>query len=101
RKAALRRKRELLERRVASGFFDPALEIVLTLELAQLRCDQPQHDRLAFRQEAKRSKIAAALIVVLEEIGIDVHLRQQRLRDGLVTALRRPCALEVAAAQMH
>src|SRR5690606_40689597 len=58
RKAALRRKRELLERRVASGFFDPALQIVLALELAQLRRDQPQHDRLSFLHDAKLSKNA-------------------------------------------
>ena len=71
------------------------------LELAELGRHQAEDDGLALGQEAQRLEVARARVVVLEEVAVDVHLREQRLGDRLVAALRRPGALEVAAAQVH
>ena len=48
----------------------------------------------------KRREIAGAGVVVFEEIAVDVEVVEEHLRNGLVTALRDPGALEIAPAQM-
>jgi len=101
REAALRRQAQLLERHVLGGLVDAALEVVLRFELAELGRHQAEDDGLALGQEAERPEVARARVVVLEEVAVDAHLREQRLGDRLVAALRRPGALEVAAAQMN
>src|SRR6185295_6494512 len=101
REAALRRDAELLDRRVRRRLVDPALEHVPRLELAELGRDEAEDDGLALGEEPQRPDVARALVVVFEEVAVDVHLGKQRLGDRLVAALRRPCALEVAAAQVH
>ncbi len=45
-------------------------------------------------------EVARALVVVLEEVGVDVELVEQHLGDGLVPALREPGAAVVAAAEV-
>ena len=49
---------------------------------------------------AQRGEVAGALVVVLEEVGVDVELGEQHLGDGLVAALGEPRAAVVAAAQV-
>jgi hypothetical protein len=52
-KAALRRQAELIEGDVFGRLVDAALDVVLVLELAELRRNQPEHDLfLALREEA-------------------------------------------------
>src|SRR5690606_2626804 len=99
--AAVRRQGELLEGGVLRRLVDAALEVVLGFQGAELGRDQAQHHDLAARQEAQGPEIAAAVIVVFHEIRIQMHFRQQRLGHGLVVALGRVGALEIAAAQVH
>src|SRR5688572_444036 len=71
--AALRRQRELLERRKFCRLVDPALDGVLVLERARLGGDEAEHDDLvALRQEAQRVEAAGAVGVVFQEIAIVV-----------------------------
>ena len=46
------------------------------------------------------AKSPGALVVVLEEVGVDVEITEQHLRHGLVAAFGEPRAAEVAAAQV-
>src|SRR6185369_9306384 len=68
RKAALRRQRQLLDRRVLRGLGDAALECVLVFQLPEFRGDQTQHGGLALGQETQRAEVAGALVVVLHEV---------------------------------
>src|SRR5436190_16955725 len=102
REAALRRQAELLERHVARRGVDPPLELVLRLESAALRRDEPEHDLLrAFRQEAQRLEAAGTLVVPLHEEAVDLELAEERLGDVVVAALGRPRRAEVAAAHVR
>src|ERR1700726_2768972 len=62
REPALRRQGQLIQRRVLRSLFDAALDGVLVLQRAELGRDETEHDNLAFRQEAQRLEVAAALI---------------------------------------
>ena len=75
-------------------------ELVVRLELGPLAGDEPEHDRLVGGHEAQRGEVAGALVVVLEEVGVDVELVEQHLGDRLVAALGEPRAAVVAAAQV-
>jgi hypothetical protein len=99
--AALRRQAELLQRRVLRGLVDAALEVVLVFQLAELGGHQAQHHGLAGLEETQRAEVARAVVVVLHEVGVEVHLGEQGLGHGLVVAGGRVRALEVAAAQVH
>src|SRR5215471_21579543 len=69
--AALRGERELLERRELRGFLEAALDVVLLLELAELRGDDADHDDLvALGQEAQRLEAPGAIAVVFEEVAV-------------------------------
>src|SRR5262249_10743772 len=70
--AALRAQGELLERGVAAGLVDAALERVGTLELAALGGDEPEHRDLALGQKAQRRKAAGARRIVFQKIAVDV-----------------------------
>src|SRR5438105_14655476 len=52
--AALRAKRELLERRESRSALDFFNQLVFTFQRSSFRRDQPQHDLLPLRQEAQR-----------------------------------------------
>src|SRR5690606_26405753 len=99
--AALRRERELLERRELGGLADAALDVGCGLELARLRGDEAEDDRLlAGAQEPQRLEPARAVAVVLEEEAVVVG-REEVLGDGLVAARRDPRRTEVAAADVR
>src|SRR4051795_1697749 len=98
---ALRREAELVEIDVLRRLLDAALELVLRLELAALRRDQPEHDDLALRHEAQRLESARALVVPLHEEAVDGELAEQRLGDEVVAALGHPGRAEVAAAHVR
>ena len=68
---------------------------------SDLGADQSQHDRLVLRHVAQRREVARARVVVFEEIAVDGELVEQDFGHRLVAALRGPCALEIAAAQVH
>jgi hypothetical protein len=92
---------QLLQRRVLGGFVDAALQVVLVFQLAELGGHQAQHHGLALGQVAQRLEVAGAVVVVFQEVGVEVHLGQQRLGHRLVVAGGGVRALEVAAAQVH
>src|SRR4051794_12087624 len=72
-KPALRREAELVEWRKPGRFVDTALDLVLLLERAAFRRDQPEDDALlALGQEAERLEAAGTLGVVFEEVTVDV-----------------------------
>jgi len=50
--------------------------------------------------EAVRTGSARPRVVVLEKVGVDVQLIEQRVSDRLVASLGDPGALHVAAAEM-
>src|SRR6516162_7776566 len=98
RKAALRRKAELLHWCKSGCFIDAAPDIVLLLQRSALGGDEAEHDDLvSFRQETQRLESAGALGVVFEEIAVVVDLSQQRLRHRLIAALGNPGRAEIAA----
>ena len=99
--AALRAERELFERRELCRFVDPALQLILALELAVLGRHQAENRDLALRQEAQRFETASARTVVFEIVDVDVDAVEQQFGDRVVTAFRDPRAGEIAAAQMH
>ena len=70
---ALGREAELVERHVASGFVDAALELVGVFHAPALGGDQPEHDPLACRHETQRGEAARAFVVELAEEGVDVQ----------------------------
>src|SRR5215831_17045141 len=74
RKSALRRERQLLERRMPCCLVDAPLDRILRLQRAQLGGDQAQHHDLALGQEAQWTEVAAALVVVFQEVGVHLHL---------------------------
>src|SRR5579875_1985185 len=88
--AALRREAQLLERHVLRGLVDASFQVVLRFELRRFRRHEPEYDLLARRHEAQRREGARALVVELEEEAVDVELAEQRLRDEVVAAGRRP-----------
>src|SRR5437870_5284062 len=100
RKAALRRQAKLVERDELRRLVDLALEIILRLQLIELCRNESKDYGLSFRDVTKRREIAGAGVVVFEEIAVDVEVVEKHLRNGLVTALRDPGALEIAPAQM-
>src|SRR5437899_2589032 len=72
-KAALRRETILIERRELTRFLDAALDVVLLLQRAALRRDQPEHHHLvALRQEPHRLEATGTVGVVFEEIAVVV-----------------------------
>ena len=83
------------------GLVDAPLERVLRLHLAELGGHQAEDHDLALGQVAQRPEVARAVVVVLEEVGVEVHLGEQRLGHRLVVAGGGMGALEVAAAQVH
>ena len=99
--AALRRERELIERREFRGLVDAAQNRIPRFKLAGLRRDQPEYDRLAFRQEAQRLEAARALRVVLHEVAVHVDRVEQDFGDRLVAAAGDEIRAEIPAAQMH
>ena len=102
REAALRREAELLDRREPRRLLDPALQLVLRLELAALRRHEPEHDLLvALRQEAQRLESARALVVPLHEEPVHLELVEQRLGDEVVASLGGPGGAEVPAAHVR
>src|SRR6185437_14578216 len=68
---ALRRQRELVERRVTACLFNAALEFVLTLHLRTFGGDEAEHGGLAFGQEAQWRGAAGARRIVFEKITVD------------------------------
>src|SRR5487761_1416759 len=98
REAALRREGELVQGRIARRLVDAALQLVLALEPADFGGDEAEHDDLALGQEAQRTKIARARIVIFEEEAVDVDLVEERFGDRVIAALGDPRALEIAAA---
>src|SRR6478735_143485 len=98
--AALRTQRELVDVDELRRLVDPALDVVLALELAELGGDEAEHHRLALGQEPQRGEVARARVVVLEEERVDIELVEHDLGDGLVAAFGGPARAEVAAAQV-
>ena len=101
REAALRAEAQPVEGDVRVRLADTSGEVVGALELGTLARDQAEDDDLVVRDEPQRSEVAGALVVVLEEVGIDGQLREQDLGDRLVAALREPRAAVVAPTQVH
>src|SRR3954454_25254583 len=91
---------QLVDVDVPAGLLDPALELVLGLELALLGGHEAEHDDLAGRKEAQRLEAARAGVVPLHEEAVDVELVEQRLGDEVVAALGDPARAEVAAAHV-
>src|SRR4029078_8868766 len=61
--AALRRETELVEIHVLRRLLDPALELVLGLQLAALGRDEAEHDDLVLGDEAQRLEATGARVV--------------------------------------
>src|SRR6267378_2692194 len=72
--AALRAKRELLQRGESRSAFDSFNQLVFTFQRSSFCRNQPQHDLLYLRQEAQRLEAAGPLAVVLQEIAVDIDL---------------------------
>ena len=65
-------KRALLERHVARGLVDAALDARPSGSTsARFELIEAEHDGLALRHEAQRREVAGALVVVLEEEAVD------------------------------
>src|SRR5215217_4172241 len=73
--AALRRETQVLERDEFRGLLDTLLELILGFELRCFRGNEPKHHLLALPHVAQRLEAARALVVELEEEGIDVERR--------------------------
>src|SRR5215510_10500454 len=84
--AALRREAELINRHVATGVLDAALDDVLLLHGTGLGGDQAEHEGFVLGQEAQRLEAACALAVPFEKIAVDVHSVEQEIGNRLVAA---------------
>src|SRR5205823_10383992 len=101
-KAALRRYRELLQRHEFTCLFQPPLDVVLVLELAEFRRDDADHhDLVAVRQEAQGLEATGAVGIIFEEIAIVMGVPQHGFRHRLVAAGGNPGGAEIAAADMR
>src|SRR5437016_728928 len=99
--AALRRYRKLLQGYEFGGFFQPPLDVVFVLKLAEFRGDDPDHhDLVAGRQEAQRLEAAGAVGIIFEEIAVVIGAPQHGFRHRLVAAGGNPGGAEIAAADM-
>src|SRR2546426_1638574 len=90
REAALRRERQVLQRKVQGGLVDAPPEEILRLQDRRLGRDQAQYHLLVPRHEAQRLEAAGALGVVLEEEGVGFERAESTLGDALVAARGHP-----------
>ena len=86
---------------MTGSLVNAALEGVLGFHLAKFGGDQTQHHDLALGQESQGAEVAAAIVVILQEVGVEVHVREQGFGDRFVVTGGSMCALEVASAQVH
>lgn len=82
------------------GFLQPSNDLLLVVERGLLRAHDAEDDDLVFGQVTQGLEVTAARIVVLEEVGVNVQLLEEDLRDGLVAARGEPFAAVVAAAEV-
>src|SRR5579864_2796548 len=86
-KSALRRERELIERRKFRGFGKPPLDVVLALERSAFGGDEADHhDLVALGQVTQRLEATGALGIIFKEIAVVIGASEQRFGDRLVTA---------------
>src|SRR5258708_1415884 len=98
---ALRRYRQLLQRREFRRFLQPPLDMVLLFQFADLRGDDADHpDLVALRQKPQRLESAGPIGIVFEEIAVIIGAREHGLRHRLVAAGRNPGRAEIAAADV-
>src|SRR5690606_24194656 len=97
---ALWREAELAQRHVPGRLLDPALELVLGLQLTGLGGHQAEHHLLARRHEPQRGEASRPLRVVLQEEPVHRELGEERLGHEVVPALGRPGGAEVAPAHV-
>src|SRR3954470_24975356 len=98
---ALRADSEAIERDVARGLVETALQHGLILEKVRLGRHEAERDRLALRHEAQRREVAGAWRIVFEKEEFNREPIEQLLGDGVVTSLCMPLTGAVAAAKMH
>ena len=88
---ALRTEADLLERHVLRGLGETRFYPLRILQLAVFGGDQPEdHLLMAGTNKAQRREIPGAVVVVLQEEGIDINAAKQHLGNRLVTAFRDP-----------
>ena len=85
---ALRAEADLLERHVLRGLGETRFYPLRILQLAVFGGDQPEdHLLVAGTNKAQRREIPGAVVVVLQEEGIDINAAKQHLGNRLVTGL--------------
>mgnify|MGYP000829878473 CR=1 FL=1 len=87
-KATLRRQIQVLERHVLCRLADALDDNILVLELCRLGGHQAQHDLLAGSNVLERLKTTGAGRVELQIERVNVLMRKQVRRDGVVAALK-------------
>src|SRR5213593_591534 len=100
REAALRADAKLVERDVLGRRVEAALEVVLLLERAELRRDEPEHHPHVLGRVPQRREVARARVVELEEEPVVGHLVEDGVGYARVAALGAPARAEVTAAQV-
>ena len=99
--AALRAQAQLIHRHVAGRLLDPVPRARRSgSSVGPLGGDETEHDGRVLADVAQRGEVAGALVVVLEEEGVDVELVEQHLGHRFVAAFGEPRAAVVAAAQV-
>ncbi len=88
---ALRAEADLLERHILRGLGETRFYPLRILQLTVFGGDQPEdHLLMAGTNKAQRREIPGAVVVVLQEEGIDINAAKQHLGNRLVTAFRDP-----------
>src|SRR5262245_7756769 len=86
--AALRAERESIERHVARGLCNPALEALRGFKRRALRADEAQNDHAIVGHVSQRLERAGALVVVLEQEPLEARAAEDLRGDPVVPARR-------------
>ena len=97
----MRRQSQLRQGRVFRGFIDAAFQTVFGFHGAEFGGHQTQDHQFVFGQVAQRAEVAAAVVVIFQEVRVYVHLRQQRFSHRFIVASSSVRAFEIAATQVH
>ena len=99
-KAALRAEAESVERQILCRLVDARDDAVLVLKQCAFGSHQTEDYLLVTADRGERLKAAAARVVKLKVVGVDVLAGEQSLRDAVVRAGVCVGAVEVAAADV-
>src|SRR5262249_20334966 len=98
-KAALRTKRQSVQRNVSGGSLNTTFQFILILECRLLRRNQPQNHRSAFGHLLQWFESTRTFVIVFEQESLKARFLED-LRDRTIVSRRVELALIVSSAHV-